>query len=528
MEKVLNMTYESSITKLTEVNSSFDAGVLRICYTGDNRNGSSISKDAIKRSLPTIYNCPIVCNYDRESDTLGGHDMEVVRDKDGRLEIVNMTQPVGVIPESAEVWFEEYEEKDGTKKEYLYAEALIWKRQEAYKKIKDDGITAHSMEINVKDGETREDGFFEIKNFEFTAFALIGVEPCFESSSLTMFSKQEFKDEFTKMMQDLKEASASYNLQSAAQVVDDIEKTNNNPTKGGTTSLDTAMKNKVVEEAAVEPDETTKEFDVAKETAPKKDDDPQVGGAGAATSKEDDDANVDDEPGTNDEGDDKEKEEFALNSELVDEIRNEIKSVKVVREWGTETRYRYVDFDAELKEVYAWDSTDWLLYGFKYELDNDTVKIDFDTKSRKKYAIVDFVEGDTQGSPFIDVVNSYSELEQKYNESVSKISEMESELSELKEFKCNTEMAERESAVKDVFSKFEDLSGIEAFDTLKENCGDMEVADIEEKCFAIRGRSGVVAKAAQEKAPKLKVCVTEKSSGTSKYGSLFDRYLGDK
>ena len=98
MDKVLNMTYASSLTNLCEINSSFDTGILRICYTGTNRNGSAISKNAIQKSIQTIYNCPIVCNYDRETDTLGSHDMEIVRDDNGGLRIVNITQPVGVIP----------------------------------------------------------------------------------------------------------------------------------------------------------------------------------------------------------------------------------------------------------------------------------------------------------------------------------------------------------------------------------------------------------------------------------------------
>ena len=39
----------------------------------------------------------------------------------------------------------------------------------------------YPMEITVKDGELI-DGVFHIYDFEFTAFALIGVAPCFESS----------------------------------------------------------------------------------------------------------------------------------------------------------------------------------------------------------------------------------------------------------------------------------------------------------------------------------------------------------
>ena len=206
--KVLNLTFASSITDLCEVNSSFDSGILRIAYTGENRNGSAISKDVFERCIKTIFNCPIVCNYDRESDTLGGHDMEVVREKDGALVLVNITTPVGCIPESAKVFWENVTEDDGTVHEYLCAEALLWKRQEAYRKIKKDGIVAHSMEITVKDGETIN-GVYHIKDFEFTAFALIGVEPCFESSSLEMFSKRDFKAQLSEMMLELKE---SFNL----------------------------------------------------------------------------------------------------------------------------------------------------------------------------------------------------------------------------------------------------------------------------------------------------------------------------
>ena len=70
MEKVMNMTYASSLTDICSINSSFDRGILRIAYTGENRNKSSISKQAFENCIKTMYNCPIVCNYDRETDTM--------------------------------------------------------------------------------------------------------------------------------------------------------------------------------------------------------------------------------------------------------------------------------------------------------------------------------------------------------------------------------------------------------------------------------------------------------------------------
>ena len=203
MNKVLNLTYSSSLSNICEVNTSFDSGVLRIAYAGENRNKSYISKETFEKCIKTIYNCPIVCSYNREEDSIGGHDMDVVRDNDGTLRLVNITTPIGCIPESANIYWQTVEEEDGTTHEYLCADALLWKRQEAYQKIKNDGYSAQSMEITVKDG--RKDGdIYNIFDFEFTAFALIGVEPCFESAALE-FSKQDFKQQLSQMMTEIKE-----------------------------------------------------------------------------------------------------------------------------------------------------------------------------------------------------------------------------------------------------------------------------------------------------------------------------------
>ena len=220
MGQVLNLTYASSLTNLCELNSSFDKGTLRIAYTGRNRNGSYISKEAFVNCIRTMYNCPVVCNYDRETDTLGGHDMEVVRGADGGLRIINATTPVGCIPESAKWWFEDVKEEDGTVHEYLVTEALLWKRQEAYRKIREDGITAQSMEITVRDGE-HVDGVLHIRDFEFTAFCLIGVEPCYEGASLTMSLAEDFKQQLSEMMQELKE---SFSMVAPSEEVNNIHR----------------------------------------------------------------------------------------------------------------------------------------------------------------------------------------------------------------------------------------------------------------------------------------------------------------
>lgn len=511
MKKVLNMTYASSLTNLCEINSSFDTGILRICYIGKNRNGSCFSKKSIERSIPTIYNCPIVCNYNRETDTLGGHDVDVVCDDEGTMRIVNITQPIGIIPESSRVWFDEYEEENGTVHEYLYAEVLLWKRQEAYLKIKKDGITAHSMEITVKDGNMT-DGVYHINDFEFTAFALIGETPCFEGSALTTFSKQDFKQQLSEMMQELKE--------SLKQVTTSHEVDNtylqNYSTEGGKKALnekiilaakygiDIKSLDFSVEELTIE--ELAEKFEAIKSAS-----------NGSVSP-------VESEASSDSTGD-----KFSLTSNIVDEIYRILGEEKVKCEWGESERYFYVDCDFEASEVYCWDSNDWLLYGFPYTINGDEITVDFNGKKRKKYVIADFDEGE-QPSPFAPTFNLMgqelekgSKLRAEYQAISNKAASMEAELSDLRKFKENAEAAAAENERGKIFDRFADLKGTEAFEALKADCAKYDLETIEEKCYAIRGRNGGTVKFALEtKAPIIRVGKTDIPN--EPYGGIFAEY----
>lgn len=502
MNKVLNITYASSLTDLCEINSSFDAGVLRICYTGENRNKSYISKETIKRNLKTIYNCPIVCNYDRENDTLGGHDMEVVRDADGNLQLINSTTPVGVIPESAKVWFEKYEEDDGTVNEYLYAEALLWKRQEAYKKIKKDGVTAHSMEIKINSGKLVDD-VYHVDDFEFNAFTLIGVTPCFESSALEIYSHDNFKQQMSEMMQDLKE---TFTMVKTSVEDDNIQ----NFTEGGKEVLENKTKSskeeltKKFEESQPAGNELPVEEVVAKD-ASKEVPKAETVGTESEVTKED---------------------KFALTGNFVEEMVRVLSTEKVTSEWGEHSRYCYADCDMEANEVYCWDAVDWLLYGFPFDVNGDTITIDYKCKKRKKYVIVDF-EGEDQYSPIATVFSemkdrlvSYMEYKSKFDEAEASIKSMKAELDSLRQFKSDADKAEAKEARNEVFAMFKDLEGIEAFEILKENCMEVELDELEEKCFAIRGRNGKFSM--KERTPVLKVQKTDISK--EPYGGLFQKY----
>ena len=516
MDKVLNMTFTSSLTKLCEVNSSFDTGVLRVCYVGDNQNGSNISEEAINESLKTIYNCPVVCNYNRESDTLGGHDIEVAKDANGDLRLVNLTDPIGVIPESARVWFEDYEEEDGTIHKYLYVEVLLWKRQEAYHKIKSDGVSKHSMEITVKDGYV-EDGIYYITNFEFTAFTLIGVDPCFEGSALEMFSKKDFKQQLSEMMKDLRESFQKVETSNE----DDNTTTKEYSMEGGEKVLDQKMELVAKYGINIEDlDFSVEDFTVEELEA-----------------KFAEMSNTATEEASAEEGSTKiVEQEFALTGQVLEEICRVLASVTTETKWGTENRYWYVDCNFEKKEVYCHDTEDWLLYGFTYEVNGDAVTIDFNSKKRMKWAITEFEDGE-QKVPFEEAFaqmknanERFAETEAKYAEASDTITAMETELNELRQFKADIEASNKQAERDAVFNKFEDLAGIEAFEALKNNCSDYDADALEEKCFAIRGRNTVVAKfAADTKTPKITIENADADDALDEpYGGVFMKYSVNK
>ena len=95
MKQMMNLFYEfdkASVYDIHEVNSSFASGSLKVLYLGENRNGSSFTKAAVERALPSLKNVPIVCHWDYESGQIGGHDMELVCSDDGGMRIRNLTE----------------------------------------------------------------------------------------------------------------------------------------------------------------------------------------------------------------------------------------------------------------------------------------------------------------------------------------------------------------------------------------------------------------------------------------------------
>lgn len=463
LNKKMQLEFSSAISNLTESNSSFDCGNLRIAYTGKNRNGSFISKASFESAIPSMYGCPVVANYMREIDEIGSHDGEIVETPDGDLKYVNITQPVGFVPPGAKYWWETLED-DGVIHQYLNTEVILWKRQEAYDKIKENGITRHSMEISVIDGEMQDD-YYQINEFEFTAFCLLGTaEPCFESSALFTFNKNEMQDQLNEMFKEFKLAFSS-NLTEKEEHPEMILQELLDKYNLTVEDLDFEYENLSDEELTAKFAEL---YDAKKDEEP--DEEPEE-------DPEDEPEEDIEEPSEEDDDEDDKTKKFALESILRGNLCKTIYDKEVVEDaWGSYPRYFMWDYDADLHEVYFQDALDdWNLYGAPYEEDGDDVVIDFEAKKRKKLAVVDYVEGEASMSH----VDTYAAFIQRYENTCNALNER------IAEYEAKNHQMEANK----LFEEFEEqLSDSEEFQALKSSVADYSIEELEEKLYSIVGR----------------------------------------
>ena len=319
-----------------------------------------------------------------------------------------------------------------------------------------------------------------------------------------MFSKTDFKAQLSEMMKDLKETFATKEVNSSTE--GDHIKAKHIITEGGMRALD----DKIALIAEYGFDVDSLGFSI---------EDISVENLRAELEKL---KAAKDAPQAED--------KFALTSNIIAELEKAIGEEKIAGEWWDEDRrrYQYVDSDFDLCEVYCWDAVDWLLYGFTYAVTGDSVVVDFTSRKRKKWAVADFNDGEEQASPFgnvfqnmTDKLHELSAKAEGFSAAEAKINSLEEELEALRSFKTDTESNIARSAREAVFSKFEDLAGSEAFEALKTNCESYSADELEEKCYAIRGRNGTASAkfALNNGTPKLKV---DKSGDIDEpYGGIF-------
>ena len=194
MDKILN--FNSMISDYEIVNPEFARVKVYVCYAGRNRNFSSISEEVLEDMSKTIYGIPMVAEYDETNNCFKGHGGKVEISDKG-IEFVQTTVPYGFVDPVTPVFYEEVTELDGmTKHNYLCCYAYLWYKRypevENVLRNQDNSKIGQSMEIHVNSYEFDEEDYCIIKDGHFSALCMLGVEPCFESASVTSkFSKEE-------------------------------------------------------------------------------------------------------------------------------------------------------------------------------------------------------------------------------------------------------------------------------------------------------------------------------------------------
>jgi hypothetical protein len=206
------LDFKAKISDVKNLNPSFSTCSVRILYTGRNRNMSLITKNAVKKALPSLVGIPIVGEYSVDANDFKGHGGQIDADT---YKYIHTTKPYGFVPESADYSWEEVKGRDGTTREYLRIDGcILWtgRYEEAY-----DVITkgkGQSMEIEVSEGQWLDDeDVYQIDNFIFTALCVLGddVEPAFEDANIRAYSinKDSFNAEFNTMRKEFDKSLSS-------------------------------------------------------------------------------------------------------------------------------------------------------------------------------------------------------------------------------------------------------------------------------------------------------------------------------
>lgn len=477
----ISLPMNSRFEKIEQINSEFTRCKCYIMALGKNANGSHIGREATEDALETFKNIPVIAFlYEGEDGKLhaAGHEMELV-EKDEKYEWHTKCCPYGVIPD-CEFSFEEVTEEDGTISTYLTGEVILWSGK--YPEIMDAAYSENvyfnqSMEIKVLDSAeySEDDGYIDIKKFSASALCLLGksddeeynVKPCFPSASVVPFS---LDDEFTALMDEFK-----YALAESMTIFDEaIEEL---ISEGDI--IETSEEVEITADESIEivkPVETPSKFDALFASYNQKRE--MIGQAVMALDIRDDD--------------------------------NEHYKCHWVVDF--DDSYIYVECNEHNHDDFNHG------YGripYSMNEEENTIFLTGDLEEMFIKWLTE-TELETLGRERDDFV-AYKASHSTSNE----------EVDALREFRDQRLAEDHRIEVENVLSQFEDLNGIEEFEELKRNAiSYSDVNELENQCYAIRGRTIRVNFSAKSKSAPIPIVnnIPKKQSADDVYGGLFSMY----
>ena len=502
----LNIDFQFMKDKLSFMkNTSFHEAIVTIMAVGENDNATFFTKESVEKALWSIKNIPLVGLFKEDENNFGDHE-PVYEVRDGVMDMHFNTTPFGVVHESAKQWFEMIEE-NGIRKEYLVSECLLWKRQKGYELLKEKGQFSVSMEIEVTDGLYNEDTqVYEINDFIFTAIAILGdgVQPCFNSASVKLFSKDlDYKDmmadveQFSKdLLKFEKEGENMGEMDKVEEVVDEVDE-----------ASEVVEKQDVTEEVVVDEQqfELQHEKDVEVFAIPTMDELIQAG----------------------------------IQAEQVDTVMDLLEEISKVQALGIDVEAILAKFNpqdvkpippmevpfveegqAETTEVLPEEDVKTLLEKAVNATTTDEILNIFE----QIMAIAGLGEVDIR-TLFSKETEVKKELEEKLLATVTEFEKMKVEYGRLVEFEKSILAEQKKHEVEELFNKFSTLEGFEGFDELKEKAFEMELNVLEQQLFELLGKKSFSLIQPQETTAPMSV-VFEKVEKPMVHGvGVLDKFL---
>ena len=229
-KKHTSLKFKAKVTPIEKINEEFTLCKCYVQGVGKNRNFSYMSKENIQRCLPTLSYAPVVGHLIDKLDEdgnptgekyIGGHDYYI----DDNWNLKSACVPYGVVKADSFDFETVKEYEDEIETEYLTAEVVLWtgRYPELMEAIySDDFYFNESMEISVSEYRPYEEdsNYTELTDFTYSALCLLGkaddktspehTEPCFVESKVIPVQYSLEREEFSKVMGELKNELAFY------------------------------------------------------------------------------------------------------------------------------------------------------------------------------------------------------------------------------------------------------------------------------------------------------------------------------
>lgn len=521
VEFTIKKQYESKDCRFLDV-------TIDVLHTGLNFNGSIFEKEVVDRNADSIKNTPILgrIKVDGRGNTedFEAHEYKMVENDDG-IKLLYDGSAYGVIPESCNPRWVTKISSDGVLRDYFQVDAILWtKFDRAIEIFERDISKGQSMELAKGfKGYENDDGYFVFTDFKFDGCCILSttdpkIEPAMIDSKIVVnFSADNLASE-------IKEKLAEYSKLVDYQNSDpELQIENKDFKEGGKNELDKS-------ELLTKFNLKVEDLDFNMNEVPEDELEAKLAdfAANHSPTSGEPDVPVEDP-----------KPNFSLQSTIMDSLFDAIgQETYIDPNYGGEyRRYWYMDVDFDALEVYVTDELDYHLYGIPFSMDGDKVVLDCDGKKRKKYAIVDFNEGDPESTFMKDIIKDFSDRacnSEKEKFSAEKI-KLENTISDKE-----TNFTAMEEKYKDVLCKYNrmladgvlsgfeaELNGEPAFEAIREKVNDhaedIDVNEIENQCYCLLGKKKANFSARKPAAP-VKIPVPSESDSELPYGGLFAKY----